>query len=124
MGKESYETGKYYEEQAALWLKEQGYEILERNFRCSFGEIDIIAVQDLYIVFTEVKYRSGSKWGTPEEAVTKQKQRRISNTALYYMTYCCTGKGRQCRFDVLCTDGKEMILYRNAFDYCGIRSFF
>lgn len=124
MGKESYESGKFYERQAVLWLKERGYEILEQNFRSPFGEIDIIARQKSQIVFVEVKYRSGNKWGTPQEAVTRQKKRRISNTALYYMTCYCKEKDRQCRFDVLCTDGKEMTLYKNAFDYCGMQSFF
>ncbi len=56
MGKESYESGKFYERQAVLWLKERGYEILEQNFRSPFGEIDIIARQKSQIVFVEVKY--------------------------------------------------------------------
>ena len=117
-------SGKIGERYVLQMLLEQGYTFIDANYHSRFGEIDIIVADDKYIVFVEVKYRSGNKWGTPQEAVTRQKKRRISNTALYYMTCYCKENDRQCRFDVLCTDGKEMTLYKNAFDYCGIQSFF
>ncbi len=52
------QTGAAYEEQAARFLLEQGYQILERNYRCRQGEIDVIARDGSYLVFVEVKYRS------------------------------------------------------------------
>ena len=56
-------TGTEYEELAARWLIEKGYEILEKNYRCRIGEIDLIARDGRYLVFVEVKYRSDEKAG-------------------------------------------------------------
>ena len=78
-------TGLYYETQAAVFLEKQGYQILERNFRCPAGEIDLIAKEGGYLCFVEVKYRSERETGTPEEAVDAKKQKRISRAALYYL---------------------------------------
>ena len=73
--------GTEYESRAAEWLEDIGYEILSRNFRSSYGEIDLIARQGACLVFVEVKYRKNSSSGKPEEAVSLQKQRKISKTA-------------------------------------------
>ncbi len=67
-------------------MKKAGYIILERNYRCECGEIDIIAQKQNTIVFTEVKLRQTEKNGQPCEAVTKQKQKRIVQTAMYYIS--------------------------------------
>jgi putative endonuclease len=111
--------GTAYEKAAGAYLKEQGYEILEYNFRCRFGEIDIVAKDGAYLVFVEVKYRQGTAAGTPLEAVDYKKQRTISRTAV---RYCCTHGYREntpCRFDVVAVLGQEMKLVKNAFDYQG-----
>ena len=76
------EIGRKYEEKAAELLEKQGYFILERNYRCKQGEIDLIGKEGEYLCFIEVKYRSGLSYGSPLEAVTKAKQRKISRTAL------------------------------------------
>ena len=52
------ETGSRYEKQAAVYLEQKGYEILEMNFRCRRGEIDLVARDGEYLVFVEVKYRA------------------------------------------------------------------
>lgn len=112
------ETGAKYEQVAATYLQKQGYEIIEQNFRCRQGEIDIIAKDGEYLVFCEVKYRSSGQKGHPLEAVSVQKQHRISRTALYYMAK----KGLidvPCRFDVVGILDKEIVLYKNAFDFIG-----
>ena len=70
---------------AAEHLKEQGYRILARNYRFRHGEIDLIAQQGKRIVFVEVKTRRSLKFGSPQAAVTKQKQRQISKIALAYL---------------------------------------
>lgn len=120
-------TGTLYEKKAGEYLKNCGYEILEYNYRCPFGEIDIIARDGEYLVFCEVKYRSSLKKGSPLEAVTPKKQRTISKCALYYMA----GKGMPdipCRFDVAAITGaggerngncgtEQIELIQNAFDY-------
>ena len=113
-------TGAAYEKLAGKYLEGQGYQILEYNFRCPAGEIDIIARDGEYLVFCEVKYRRDSRKGTPAEAVTRAKQKTISKCALFYMMM----KGHDnapCRFDVVeisGTKGKESVrIIKNAFDY-------
>ncbi len=96
----------------------RGYEILEYNYRCRLGEIDIIARDGAYLVFCEVKYRSDSRSGHPAEAVDRKKQQTISKCALYYIT----GRGmhkQACRFDVVSFEGDAVTVYQDAFDYIG-----
>ena len=70
------------------WLEKHGYMVLERNFRCRSGEIDVVAREGGYLVFIEVKYRNRGANGLPEEAVDVRKQRIISRVALYYLRRC------------------------------------
>ena len=67
------QTGSRYEETAAAFLTSKGYRVLERNFRCRQGEIDLICRHGRYLVFAEVKYRSGLTMGSPAEAVDARK---------------------------------------------------
>ena len=88
------------------------------NFYSRLGEIDLIARDGRYLVFVEVKYRKNSACGTPLEAVTEGKQRRICRTALYY----CSKKGYEdsvpCRFDVVAIEGEHGVRHiKNAFDF-------
>ena len=70
------EIGRLGEELAALRLMEQDYQILSRNYRCRFGEIDIIAEKKGILTFVEVKTRSREDFGSPAEAVTWSKQQK------------------------------------------------
>lgn len=81
------ETGKFGEDKATQYLIKKGYKILGKNFRCYFGEIDIIAkdVATNEIVFVEVKTRCNNKYGTPAEAVDKNKRKHIFKTAKYFL---------------------------------------
>ena len=79
--------GSKFEKEAGAYLKKHGYEILEYNYRCRVGEIDIIARDDEYLVFCEVKYRNGSSGGHPLEAVGVKKQRTIARCAGIYLVY-------------------------------------
>lgn len=111
-------VGKQYEELAMEYLQLQGYAILEQNFRCRQGEIDLIAQDREYLCFIEVKYRKNGKRGLGMEAVTDYKQRKISRVALYYLTR----QGRMdipIRFDVISIDGECVRLIKNAFEYRG-----
>lgn len=108
-------TGYLYEERAAAFLKEQGYDILERNFYSKYGELDIIARDGAYIVFVEVKYRKSMRRGQPWEAVDLKKQRHIIRTAQYYMKSNQFSQGTPCRFDVVSILGHTLTLYKNAF---------
>ena len=69
--------GKIGEEAATNYLKEKGYKIQERNYRTSFGEIDIICRHKDSIIFVEVKTRRSDRYGCPEEAINTNKQRKI-----------------------------------------------
>lgn len=85
-GKKELQKGARGEEAAALYLAEQGYTVLARNYRKRFGEVDIVALRQDVLVFVEVKTRSSSRFGTPAEAVDARKRRRISAAALSYVS--------------------------------------
>ncbi len=109
-------VGSSYEKIAGAYLEKMGYEIVEYNFYSHAGEIDIIARHNGYLVFIEVKYRKNLKKGHPLESVSRQKQKAISECALYYMK-----KHRQfdvpVRFDVVGILGEEISLIQNAFEF-------
>lgn len=107
--------GTEYEELACEYLLRHGYKILERNFRCRQGEIDIIAKDGDYLVFIEVKYRRNGLEGDPAEAVDYRKQARILRTARFYMNYTRISEDVPCRFDVVAVLGKDVRLIKDAF---------
>ncbi len=111
------EIGKAYEQTAAAYLKDNGFRILERNFRCRQGEVDIIGIHQECLVFVEVKYRKNQRTGSPEEAVNYQKQIRICRTSDYYRTIHPRYGSRQVRYDVVAICGEHLRWYQNAFDY-------
>lgn len=76
--------GHSAEDLASQILKNEGYVIIERNFRSRFGEIDLIATKGDALYFIEVKARSSVRYGHPEEAVTVSKLRKIQKTSEYY----------------------------------------
>lgn len=112
-------TGKQYEEAAKAFLQGQGYVILEENFRCPYGEIDLIAREGDCIAFVEVKYRAGDRAGGPLEAVGPKKMQRLSRTAGWYFHARRYQEIPACRFDVVGISGEEIQLVRNAFEYVG-----
>src|SRR6266567_4376014 len=77
--------GKEGEQAAADYLTERGFRILDRNWRCADGEIDIVAVDRHSLVVCEVKTRSGTGYGTPLEAVGRAKQRRLRQLAVAWL---------------------------------------
>lgn len=92
--------GKHGENDAAKFLVAKGYKIIERNFRCRYGEIDIIACEKSIVVFVEVKTRSNRNYGSAASAVTLKKQRQISRVAQHYLiTKNMTNS--EARFDVV-----------------------
>lgn len=109
------ETGSRYEQYAAVCLEKEGYEILEKNFRCKEGEIDLVARDGAYLVFVEVKYRKDSRSGFPEEAVGLRKQRRIFCVAENYMRRRNISQDTPCRFDVAAVEGEKIRLFKNTF---------
>lgn len=77
--------GRIGEAAAGDFLERRGYRIIARNFRCPFGELDLIAQQGEAIVFVEVKARTTADFGEPFDAITAQKQRRLARLATYYL---------------------------------------
>lgn len=111
-------TGRLGEDYTAQWLISRGYRITAKNFHSRYGEIDIIAEDEKYIVFVEVKTRCSGGLVTPLEAVTPQKQRKILLTAQAYLAQ--HSSPLQPRFDVAAVTtvgGKPlgMKYYENAF---------
>ena len=107
-------TGAAYEQAAGFYLEQMRYEIVAYNYRCRFGQIDIIAKDGPYLVFCEVKYRSGRGKGSPLEAVDGRKQQRIFRCAACYLTE----RGNTdalCRFDVIGIEGTAVTHVKNAF---------
>ncbi|MGH3465090.1 MAG: YraN family protein [Kribbellaceae bacterium] len=79
-------VGQYGEEVAARYLQEAGFAILERNWRCDFGEIDIVARDGRVLVICEVKTRRGTDYGSPQEAVTWRKLARLRKLAAQWLS--------------------------------------
>lgn len=108
------------EELAVRYLKRHGYQIIERNFRCPLGEIDVIARHGLYLVFVEIKSRSSSDFGFPQEAVHHHKQRRIIKAAKVYLAQRRLGDNVPARFDVVAIEqgpsGAMINVLQNAFE--------
>lgn len=110
------EVGTSFEQKAADYLMEQGYQMMYRNFRCKIGEIDLIAKDKEYLCFIEVKYRSGTTKGYPAEAITPSKMRRITRTAQFYMLLHNIPQDTPCRFDAVVILDHDISLIKNAFD--------
>lgn len=92
-------TGAWGEAQAAEYLRKKRYQILATNYRCRFGEIDIIAANRKYLVFVEVKLRKSDSFASAFEYVDSRKQDRIRTTASVYLSEISTAL--QPRFDVI-----------------------
>ncbi|MHB8092544.1 MAG: YraN family protein [Syntrophales bacterium] len=112
-------VGKRGEELAAVYLAKVGYRIIERNYRCIFGEIDIVAEEGGSIVFIEVKSRRSIAYGDPQLAVGARKQKKISMVALNYIEEKHQ-HSRNARFDVVAVKilpaGTTIELIKNAFE--------
>ena len=98
MGK-SNALGAWGEEKAARFLMDLGYHIIQRYYHSRYGEIDLIAEDEEYLIFVEVKLRRSVSHGLPEEAVTPGKQEKLRLTAQRYLQIHETNK--QPRFDVV-----------------------
>ncbi len=116
--------GERGEDAACRCLESKGYEILERNWTCRYGEADIIALdKNGTIVFVEVKTRRSLAAGMPEEAVSKAKRRRYENIALEYMSSADWEDGTPVRFDAIaiCVKDRDRAMLRHHigfFDAC------
>ena len=113
MNKEEYGVWQQAEDAACRFLKGRGYDIVARNWRCRFGEIDIVARDGAVLVFVEVKARAGTGHGGAEGAVDRHKQRRLITTAGHFLAQ--TGCELAARFDVVTFVDGVPRLYQDAF---------
>ncbi|WP_026526637.1 YraN family protein [Butyrivibrio sp. VCD2006] len=116
------QTGSYYEDLACDYLAENGARVVARNFRSKRGEIDIVARDDKYLVFIEVKYRTSSRFGEAEEAVDPRKQRVICRVSDFYRKRYGIGENFAIRYDVIAikvdeTSAIHIRWHKNAFSY-------
>lgn len=109
--------GAKVEQLVSEYLTNHGFVIIEMNYRCKQGEIDIVAKDGEYYVFVEVKYRNNTRYGTPEEAVGVAKQRRICNAARYYIYNHNLSDATSVRFDVAAVLEHKITYYKNAFNF-------
>lgn len=100
MSNQRQNLGRRGEDEAASYLKKQGYILLQRNYRCPLGEIDVIAKDSKTLVFIEVRTRSSDRFGTPQESINRKKMLKIHKVAQYYLK-AVQKEEEPVRFDVL-----------------------
>jgi putative endonuclease len=107
-------TGEAAEDEALRWLQKRGLELVERNFRCKAGEIDLILREGPTLVFVEVRKRADRRHGGAAASVTPAKQRRLLHAAQFYLQRLRAMP--PCRFDVIAFDGTELSWLKNAIE--------
>ena len=103
------QRGKNAEDRARRHLEQQGMRLLESNYRCRLGEIDLIMQDGEALVFIEVRYRKSAAFGSALESVTHQKQRRLLATANHYLQQ--HRPAAPCRFDVVGISGPGSVAH-------------
>lgn len=112
-GKPTIEVGATGEDRAVDHLVRKGYRIVERNYRCKVGELDVIARDGGVLVFVEVRSRRSSEYGNALDAVSWHKRRKVTRVAMAYLT---ARKPRfvEARFDVVAITGNELVHIKDA----------
>jgi putative endonuclease len=105
--------GQLAEKLVVNYLTQQNLAIIQTNYRCKGGEIDIIAQQGTLLIFIEVKYRSTASFGTAGESITRTKQKRIILAARHYLM--ALSPLPNCRFDALLIDNSRITWEKNCF---------
>lgn len=115
---DSARLGRYGEDRAQHWYLERGYQLYDRNWRCPEGELDLVlGLADgpsLTVVFSEVKARSGVRFGTPSEAVGREKQQRLRRLAVAWLG-AHRVQADHLRFDVVAVTGGRIEVIQGAF---------
>lgn len=93
--------GHYYEALALRYLKLQGLKLVQKNYRCSTGEIDLVMLDDKTLIFVEVRFRGAEDFGMAVETVNYRKQRKVVRAAQHYLLHNRIYNSHQCRFDVV-----------------------
>ncbi|MDQ9169195.1 YraN family protein [Oxalobacteraceae bacterium R-40] len=107
-------TGQAGEEQALEYLLSQGFRLVERNFHCRGGEIDLIVQKDGMLLFVEVRKRASGQFGGAAASVIPAKQARLKKAAQFYLQRYADPP--PCRFDVIAIDGNQLNWITNAIE--------
>lgn len=98
--------GRQAEQQACEHLRKKGLKLVQKNYRCTSGEIDLIMKDKEMLVFVEVRYRKDIHFGSGAETVNSQKQKKLISAALHYLQRHSSSK-QSCRFDVISTTNEN-----------------
>ncbi len=115
MTKARRELGARGEDAVAAWYENAGYEVVVRNWRCRTGELDLILRRGGTYVFCEVKTRTSTAFGAPQEAVTRKKQLRLRSLAAQWLHTDAPSPAADLRFDVACVLGDEIDILEGVF---------
>jgi putative endonuclease len=108
--------GDEKERLAESFLAAKGFTLIERNFFCKAGEIDLIMKEGEYLVFIEVRYRENKEFGGALASITPSKQKKLRRSAEYYLIKHFNNSPPPCRFDVVGIEGNNEIEWvKNAF---------
>lgn len=111
------EAGDHAEDLVLTHLRRHGLELLTRNYRCRFGEIDLVMLDGRTLVLVEVRYRTGTSYGGAVESVGPRKQRRLIRAAQHLLTWRPELARLPARFDVVgVTAGDQLQWIRDAFE--------
>lgn len=113
--------GKYFEALAADWLTARGARIIEHNYQCRAGEIDLVAIDDDCLTFVEVRSRSNPRFSSAAASVDHRKQVRLIRTAQFFLQRHPKWAKMPCRFDVIAIEPRQS---RDDFAVRWIRSAF
>lgn len=100
------EAGAVWEQRAARFLQRAGLTLIERNYRCRLGEIDLIMRDGDALVFVEVRYRQRLGFGSGAQSVGPDKQRRLASAARHFLGRYARWSSHPCRFDVVSIEGR------------------
>lgn len=108
-------AGSAAEDLALRLLQARGLVLVERNFRCRLGEIDLVMRDGQATVFVEVRFRADGRHGSAAETVSRAKQQRLAAAARFYLQRRPAAARGPCRFDVVAITGTELEWLRGAF---------
>lgn len=110
--------GAEFERRAAAYLERRGLRVVEKNYVCRRGELDLVCDDGGTLVFVEVRARADGRFGAPEETVRRLKRRRLVLAARHYLMVRRV-EDRPCRFDVVAIEGTDIRYYPDAFQVDG-----
>ncbi len=108
-------TGDHAEQRACHFLLAQGLKLILKNYRCKYGEIDLIMQDSKDVVFVEVRSRANTAFGSAIESVNKSKQRKILDTSIHFLQQRNWLNKANCRFDVIGIHQNELEWIKDAF---------